>query len=210
MRKILLIVTVVLLTVGATAGWLILKDQPASAPESQTTQSVKENDLAPDPKEHNFTDIDFAKKMIVHSQQGIQMTDIAQRNAENEEVRQLAASIGNALSISTQQYINWLTEWNEEYLNLSYFPEMEGHDMYPTHPGMARLADLRSLETATGRLVDELFLRLMIAHHEGVVEIAGIASERMQFGKLIDLKDETLKNQAEEIQKMKQLQITRE
>ncbi len=152
-------------------------------------------------------DVDFARKMIVHNQQGVQMADIAKKNATSEEVRQLAALISEELSSNTKKYTDWLNDWKETYFNLSDFPEMEGHDMYPTHPGMASLSDLSALESAAGNSVDTLFLRLMIAHHEGANEMAteGYFKE-MQFGQMISLKDETLKQQTEEVQTMKQLQ----
>jgi uncharacterized protein (DUF305 family) len=84
--------------------------------------------------------------MIVHNQQGVQMADIAKKNATSEEVRQLAALISEELSSNTKKYTDWLNEWKETYFNLSDFPEMEGHDMYPTHPGMASLSDLNLLQ----------------------------------------------------------------
>lgn len=31
-------------------------------------------------------DVDFARKMIVHNQQGVQMADIAKKNATSEEL----------------------------------------------------------------------------------------------------------------------------
>lgn len=117
-------------------------------------------------------DTDFAKKMIVHNQQGIHMADIAKKNASGDEVRQLVVRMSDELTSDTKQYTDWLTEWKETYFNLSDFPEMEGHDMYPTHPGMASLSDLRELESATGSSVDKLFLRLMITYHEGANEIS--------------------------------------
>lgn len=152
-------------------------------------------------------DVDFARKMIVHNQQGVQMADIAKKNATSEEVRQLAALISEELSSNTKKYTEWLNEWKETYFNLSDFPEMEGHDMYPTHPGMASLSDLRELESATGSSVDKLFLRLMITHHEGANEISNAEYLKgMQFGQMINLKNKTVKKQTEEIQTMKQLQ----
>lgn len=201
MRKIVIIAAIAVTAGGATLSWLVLKNQPA--PNNETAQPITKN-AAVDPEEHNYADSDFAKRMIVHNQQGIQMAEIAKKNAEDEDVRQLAASIREALSNSTEQYSKWLTEWNEEYFELSYFPEEEGHDAYPTHPGMASLNDLHSLRSATGSAVDEQFLRLMIAHHEGAAEMAeGVASDRMQFGAMISLKNETLNNQANEVQRMK-------
>lgn len=206
MRKMKVIVIAALITAGVGLGWLVLKNQPASAPESRAEQPANEGKENLDPKEHNFADIDFAKKMIIHSQQGIQMAEIAHENATDEEVRQLVAAIRINLVSNNAYYKSWLVEWKEEYLDLSYFPEVEGHDSYPTHPGMASLRDLRALENATGSLVDELFLRLMIAHHEGAAEIAGMASERMQYGEMVSLKNKTLNNQSEEVERMKQLQ----
>lgn len=209
MRKVVVIMSIALVVGAAAFSWRVFRNLSTSNPESQTERSATDTKQL-NPEEHNFVDSDFAKRMIVHNQQGIQMAEVARKNTKDESVRQLAASISDTLSSSTEQYINWLTEWDEEYFDLSFFPEVEGHDAYPTHPGMANLRDLRSLENATGSSVDELFLRLMIAHHEGAAEIASTVSERMQFGKMISLKNETLKNQAEEIQRMKQLQTKRE
>ena len=206
-RSLVLSALIVLGLAGLTVGWLVLNNRPASAPKDQTTQRVSKSEKKADPEEHNFTDVDFARKMIVHSQQGIQIADIAKKNATNEEVRQLAASISDELSSNTKKYIGWLNGWKETYFNLSDFPEMEGHDMYPTHPGMASLSDLGALESATGGSVDELFLQLMIAHHEGANEMSKLGYlDNMQFGQMISLKNETLKKQADEVRAMKQLQ----
>lgn len=207
MRKKVAIMAIVLVVGGAALGWWFLQNQPVSAPKSRPTPLANKSEKPANPNEHSYMDADFAKKMIVHNQQGIQMADIAKKNAASEEVRQLAMSISDELSTDTKQYIDWLTEWKETYFNLSNFPQMEGHDMYPTGPGMATLGDLAALESATGSSVDELFLRLMIAHHHGAAEMAdSIAFERMQFGKMISLKNQTLKKQVEETQAMKQLQ----
>lgn len=207
MRKIV-VGTIIVLAVGAAAiGWWFSQNQSASAPESKPMPSASKSEKPANPNEHNYMDTDFAKKMIVHNQQGIQMADIAKKNASDDKVRQLAVRISDELTSDTKQYINWLTEWKETYFNLSDFPEMEGHDMYPTHPGMASLSDLGALESATGGSVDELFLQLMIAHHEGANEISKLGYlDNMQFGQMISLKNETLKKQADEVRAMKQLQ----
>lgn len=207
MRKIVIRTIIVLAVGGAALGWWFLQNRPASAPESKPAPSASKSEKPVNPNEHNYMDTDFAKKMIVHNQQGVQIADIAKKNASSEEVRQLAARISDELTNDTKQYIDWLTEWKETYLNLSDFPEMEGHDMYPTLPGIASLSDLSALETAAGSSVDKLFLRLMITHHEGANEISNAEYLKgMQFGQMINLKNKTVKKQTEEIQTMKQLQ----
>ena len=186
MRKTVTTIAVVLVFGGAAIGWWFSQNRPASAPESKPAPSASKSEKPANPNEHNYMDTDFAMKMIFHNQQGIQMADIAKKTASSEEVRQLAARISDELTNDTKQYIDWLTEWKETYFNLSDFPEMEGHDMYPTHPGMASLSDLRELESATGSSVDKLFLRLMITHHEGANEISNAEYLKgMQFGQII-------------------------
>lgn len=206
MRKKLVVIGLVLVSGGGVLGWLFLQNRPVSAPTPPPSANTSKKTV--NPKEHSYTDADFAKKMIVHNQQGMQMADIAKERAVSQEVRQVAATISKELSAETQQYINWLTGWKETYFNLSDFPEMDGHDMYPTHPGMASLGDLEKLKAASGYSVDEQFLSLMIKHHEGADEMANsIAFKEMQFGQMIDLKTRTLRRQAEELQTMKQLQV---
>ena len=133
MRKIAIITAAVLVIGGATLGWWLLQNQPASAPKNKMTQSTGKTTKTVDPNEHSYTDVDFAQKMIIHNQQGIQIADIAKKNAASEEVRQIAASISEELSTSTKQYIDWLTEWKETYFNLSDFPEMEGKFVFKTN-----------------------------------------------------------------------------
>lgn len=207
MRKIV-VGTIIVLAVGAAAiGWWFSQNQSASAPESKPMPSASKSEKPANPNEHNYMDTDFAKKMIVHNQQGIQMADIAKKNASDDKVRQLAVRISDELTSDTKQYINWLTEWKGTYFNLSDFPEMEGHDMYPTGPGMASLGEIDALKTATGNSVDKQFLDLMIKHHEGTKEMAdSVAFERMQFGEMLALRAKTIKKQAEEVRIMKQLQ----
>lgn len=202
-----ILIIAVIASAGIFTGWLILRDRSASDPQNEGTQSAEKNGGTANPEEFNRGDVGFAKKMLVHSQQGIQMAEIARKNAAREDVRQLAISISETLSSDVKQYTGWLAEWGEPYSNLSDFPEMDGHDMYPTYPGMASYGDITSLEAATGNAVDEMFLRLMIAHHEGAVQMANsVEFKEMQYGQLINLKNDTLKRQAEEIQRMKQLQ----
>lgn len=204
MQKILITGSIFVGFIGiAVVGWFILNQATDEIKVSTNTASVNK----PDPDSHNYIDVDFARKMIVHNQQGIQMTDLAGKRTGNEEIRKLAAHIKEELEDDTEQYVKWLTQWKEAYFNLSDFPEMEGHDMYPTHPGMASLSEVRSLEATDSNTIDELFLQLMITHHEGANKMANdVVFQQMQFRQEVSLKEVTIKRQVEEVQVMKQLQ----
>lgn len=206
MRKIAIMIIVVVTFGGVVSGVWLLQNQSPSSPEA-IPSLINGSKRVINPDEHSYTDIDFAQKMIVHDQQGIQMADIATRNAANEEVRILAMRISEGLSRDTDQYASWLKEWDEKYFNLSDFPGMDGHDMYPTFSGMASYEQMSVLATASGNEAAKLFLQMAIVHHEGAAEMANsVAFESLQFGQMVDLKTSTLRRQAEEIQTMKQLQ----
>ncbi len=68
MRKIVTIAVITLIAGGGALSWLILKNQPASAPKNSTNQSTTESDEV-NSDVHNFSDSDYAKKTIVHNQQ---------------------------------------------------------------------------------------------------------------------------------------------
>ena len=112
MRKIVITIVTVLVIGGVALGWWLLQNQPASAPKSKTTQSASKSKKPSNPNEHSYMDVDFARKMIVHNQQGVQMADIAKKNATSEEVRQLAALISEELSSNTKLNLFWAFIYN--------------------------------------------------------------------------------------------------
>lgn len=206
MRKIAITIIIVVALGGIAWGLWLWRSSSTQEPEL-APMSTSGSEKAASPSEHNYADIDFAQKMIVHNQQGIQMAEIAKQRAVSEEVRTLAATISDGLTRDSEQYTSWLNTWGERYFNLSDFPEMDGHDMYPTLPGMATYSQMSVLTAASGSEVDKMFLQMATARHEGVIEMAnGTEFESMQFGQITDLKTKSLKRQAEEIKMMRQLQ----
>ena len=66
-------------------------------------------------------------------------------------------------------------------------------------PGMASPAELDALRAATGRDADVLFLRLMIAHHEGGLHMAEEAARRAATDEVRVLADAMLRGQRGEL-----------
>ncbi len=204
MRKTVTTIAVVLVFGGAAFGWWLLQNQPASAPP-KTAPPVSSNQNKPDPNKHDFSDVDFSRKMIVHNQQAIEMTEAILAVSTNQAVREIAAEIQQEQKSTENQYKNWLGEWNETYTNLSDFPEMDGHDMYPTYLGLASATNMAALKTATGSDADRLFISLMIAHHEGAIQDSGVVSD-LQYGKLIEFKNKSLTSYKNYIKRLEDLQ----
>ena len=108
------------------------------------------------------SDVMFAQMMIPHHEQAVQISDLALKISKNADVLKLAAEIKAAQSPEVLQMKNWL--------NISGSGLEMGHSM-----GMGRMlsdSEIKTLESATGKNFDILFLNGMIAHHEGAIHMA--------------------------------------
>jgi uncharacterized protein (DUF305 family) len=133
-------------------------------------------------------DAGFARDMQVHHAQAVEMSLIVRDRTTDDTVRRLAYDILRTQQQQAGQMYAWLELWNLP--QASNQPPMTwaggmGHDMgggggtaATAMPGMASAADLQRLGTLQGRDAERLYLQLMIAHHEGGVEMAE-AAERL-------------------------------
>ncbi len=121
-------------------------------------------------------DVHFMTGMIVHHGQALVMSALARDRAASPQLRTLAARIANSQrdEIATMQ--GWLRERGLSVPEV----EIEGSEMrvrgleddHPRHmPGMLTPEQLRELEAAQGSAFDRLFLRYMIQHHQGAVDM---------------------------------------
>ncbi|MGB3945222.1 MAG: DUF305 domain-containing protein [Candidatus Saccharimonadales bacterium] len=198
MKKRVAVATVAVIGIVA-AGWYLLKVQPAATPP-QTT-ATEQQTVRLDPNEHDFFDVDFAQKLIVHHQQGIEITDALLGHSSNQRLRDIASGMRQSQVDAEAQYKTWLEEWNEEYTNLSDFPQMDGHDMYPSYPGLVSAADLSSIKNKRGDELDQMFVVLMTEHHEEALTMRDMGNW-LQYGKLIDFKDKVFSEYETELQEM--------
>lgn len=72
-------------------------------------------------------------------------------------------------------------------------------------PGMATVADLAKLKVATGRAAEVLFLRLMIAHHQGGIAMARAIQPLTDRPEVRTLAEAIQTAQTAEIDQMQQL-----
>ncbi|MET9433292.1 DUF305 domain-containing protein [Streptomyces sp. NPDC006551] len=119
--------------------------------------------LLPDDKP-NAADFTYTQMMIVHHRQALTMTALAPQRAESTQVRKVAERIAAA----QQPEIGAMEGW----LKNNGGPRSQGAHDHHSMPGMATEAQLAELRNAKGKAFDELFLKLMITHHEGAVTMA--------------------------------------
>ena len=118
--------------------------------------------------QHNAADVAFAKGMIPHHRQAVEMADLAPSRAESAEVKKLAEDIKKAQDPEIKTLSGWLTSWGEEV-------PTEGamdHSAHGADGGMMTPEEMDQLKNSSGKAFDTAFMEMMIKHHEGAVAMA--------------------------------------
>lgn len=116
----------------------------------------------------NDADVTFAQMMIPHHEQAVEMAELAETRASDPEVKELAAKIKGAQDPEIKTMTGWLTTWGKPVPS----PGAAGHDTAHGMPGIMSGEDMTRLREARGAEFDRLFAELMIAHHNGAIEMA--------------------------------------
>ncbi|MGW0505916.1 DUF305 domain-containing protein [Micromonospora sp. NPDC003241] len=116
------------------------------------------------PPRFNTLDAWFARMMIPHHEQALEMSALAPDRAADPRVRALA----DRIRAGQRPEIGVLRAWlAERHLTT----EVSGHD-HATMKGMQSPEAMGRLAAARGVDFDRLFLRMMTEHHEGAVVMA--------------------------------------
>lgn len=181
--------------------------QPGKPGETNRTLEPGQVSSAVPSTEPSDSDVRYVQDMIVHHGQALTMADLAPQRAGAESVRAMAARIADAQRPEIDMMNTWLRKHGRPEVDPNPSGHHhEGHDP-ATMPGMATEAQLAELAAATGAAFDALFLKLMIAHHQGALVMAdkvrtdgGGADGRVQ-----EMADNVTAEQTAEIQRMRQL-----
>lgn len=126
-------------------------------------------------------DAGFARDMQTHHLQAVEMAMVVRDRSTDDAVRTLAYDIATSQQQQAGQMYGWLVQWGlpqtGERPPMAWVGgEHAAHGTSGgTMPGMATPAQLASLRAASGVEAERIFLRLMIAHHKGGVEMADAA-----------------------------------
>ncbi|MEV7219812.1 DUF305 domain-containing protein [Streptomyces sp. NPDC093681] len=147
--------------------------------------------------QHNAADVAFAKGMIPHHRQAVEMAGLAPDRAQSAEVKKLAADIEKAQDPEIRTLSGWLTSWSEE-VPAEGAMDHSMHDM----GGMMTAEEMTELENASGKAFDTAFMEMMIKHHEGAVEMAKTEQADGAYGPATRMAGEIISSQSAEIEKM--------
>lgn len=170
--------------------------------------------------EQNEADVAFASGMIQHHAQALSMVDLTLDRPLDPEVQALAEDVRAAQAPEIETMADWLTTWGEEvpetmrdHVNSGHetgdmsenMEDVEGMDHGDEMPGMMTAEDMDALENASDREFQDMWLEMMIEHHEGAVEMAETEQAEGRFKDAVDLAGEIVEAQTEEIATMKDL-----
>ena len=112
-------------------------------------------------------DVKFLQGMIIHHQQAILMSSMADKRTNNETIVDLAKRI----DVSQEDEINFMESWlYDRGENKKDIPHHNMH-MDMGMAGMATPKQLEDLKNTKATDFDRLFLQLMIAHHDGALKM---------------------------------------
>ncbi len=106
---------------------------------------------------------------------------------------------------------DWLTEWDEpipatvrDHLNAEGHGD-HGDDTGMDMPGMMSADEMAALEAASDAEFGDLFLAMMIEHHEGAIEMAQAEQEDGRYEPAVTLAEQIESGQAAEVDDMRAL-----
>jgi uncharacterized protein (DUF305 family) len=144
-------------------------------------------------------DVMFAQMMIPHHKQAVEMADQALQKDASPKVTELAEQIKAAQGPEIETMTKWLEEWKAP------MTAEQGHGGHGGGGGMMDDGDMKDLSAARGPAFDEMWLTMMIEHHEGAVDMAQDVLKTTSNPEVKEMAQAIVDGQNKEIATMKAL-----
>ena len=138
-------------------------------------------------------DVSFMQGMIAHHQQAVDMAVLVKDRTNREEI----VTIAGRIEASQADEIKFMQTWLGDRGKSATLSGPHAHHAHMMMAGMASPDQMAALAAANGVEFDKLFLELMIAHHEGAIEMVedlldqpGSASDPVLFNFASDIKND--------------------
>ncbi len=166
-----------------------------TAPSSSASVAASDVNSGP----HNAEDVSFLQGMIPHHEQAIVMAKLVPSRTTDQALISLASQIEGAQGPEIAQMKSWLSQWGEPASASS-----GGHGMGGGQ-GMMSADQMAQLEKAQGAEFNRMWLEMMIAHHEGAVEMANQELAKGENPQAKALAQAIVTGQTKEIAAMKKM-----
>jgi uncharacterized protein (DUF305 family) len=174
--------------------------QPSQALDADTAIAIADSS-------YTSADVHFMQGMILHHHQALLMSRLASDRTNNENVLDLAGRI----DVSQDDEIMLMQDWLKERSEMVPDPA-DHHSSHMSHDmvGMATAEQMTNLVNSKSIDFDELFLSLMITHHDGAIKM--VKELQDQPGSAYDpllneFVSDVANDQAVEIERMNELLV---
>jgi uncharacterized protein (DUF305 family) len=147
----------------------------------------------------------FARDMMVHHAQAVEMAEIVRDKTDSEEIRTLAADIALTQQAQIGQMQGWLQVWDLPPTGTEPAMSWMGEPHEGRMPGMASPEEINGLQQAPPEEAEALFLQLMVPHHEAAVPMAQAVLEETDRKEVERLAGSIVASQQAEIELMRGL-----
>ncbi|HMQ33907.1 MAG TPA: DUF305 domain-containing protein [Chloroflexaceae bacterium] len=156
------------------------------------------------PPGEGSAEVRFARDMIAHHEQAVEMALIMRDRAADETVRVLADDIILTQQNQSGRMAGWLEVWGRPFAGEE--APMAGH---AEAMGMAPQGEVNALRTLPVAEAEARFLQLMITHHEGGVVMARAALDAGARPEVQRLAESIVRGQQQENELMRGLLAAR-
>lgn len=163
----------------------------------------------------NDADVTFAQDMIPHHQQALEMVELTEGRALSPAAQAIVDGIQAAQAPEIETMSGWLKDWGKTIPG----PSLPGHDMGDMGDmddmgddemdggsmGMMSSEQMMQLGNASDAAFEKMWLRMMVTHHEGAVEMAQTEVKDGEYADAVQLAQAIISGQTAEISKMNEL-----
>jgi uncharacterized protein (DUF305 family) len=155
------------------------------------------------PPGNDSAEAGFARDMIVHHAQAVQMAEIIRDKTKSDSMRLLVSDISLTQQGQVGIMQGWLQAWGLPITGSKPAMAWMGHPTDGLMPGMATPDEIDRLYTLPPERADVLFLRLMISHHQAAIPMAKAILKRTDEPEVSQLATSIIGSQRAEIENMK-------
>ena len=159
--------------------------------------------FASQPPGNDSAEAGFARDMIVHHGQAVQMAEIVRDKTNSDAMRLLASDMSLTQQAQVGIMQGWLQAWGLPITGSEPAMAWMGHPTGGLMPGMATPDEIARLSKLPPQRADVLFLRLMINHHEAAIPMAQAVLKRTDEPEVSNLARAIITSQKAEIENMK-------
>jgi uncharacterized protein (DUF305 family) len=148
-------------------------------------------------------EVGFLQDMVIHHEQAVAIAAAELAAGDNPRLRGIAREIvygqGREMGLMEHQLADWGQSRTFGGTTARAMAWMGMPVAASRMPGMATTDELRALRERTGTELDALFVRLMVAHHQGGVEMSEGAASRSDDDVVRTLANRIIRQQTLEI-----------